>query len=261
MAGPAVFFVPLALAGGKVFFKFASRKAAEAFKKRFAKAGSVTTRTPPKTANVTTTGSSKGRSIVQDMTKPVTQPRVSPRNPNTSTLPKAPKSRGGGKAAGAAVAGAGVAAGSTATGKDADKPKTTKTSDQAREEARVSARQRRLAAKSAAQGGGSVLSRRKADKIASDDTKIVLKKDKPAKKSMTLPTPPPKRPKKNKQVTPPKSKPKLYATINPLTGKPVDKKVTAAQHLANIDKFKARKKALVDIEANLKKASQKKKRK
>jgi hypothetical protein len=237
MAGPAVFFVPLALAGGKVFFKFASRKAAEVFKKRFAKAGSVTTRTPPKTANVTTTSSSKGRSIVQDLTKPVTQPRVSPRNPNTSTLPKAPKSRSGGKAAGAAAAaGAGVAAGFTATGKDADKPKT-------------------------AQGGGSVLSQRKADKIASDDTKIVLKKDKPAKKSMTLPTPPPKRPKKNKQVTPPKSKPKLYATISPLTGKPVDKKVTAAQHLANIDKFKARKNALVDIEANLKKASQKKKRK
>jgi len=125
----------------------------------------------------------------------------------------------------------------------------------------VEDKQKKLAAKSAAQGGGSVLSRRKADKIASDDTKIVLKKDKPAKKSMTLPTPPPKRPKKNKQVTPPKSKPKLYATINPLTGKPVDKKVTAAQHLANIDKFKARKKAQTTIDAALKKAPQKKKRK
>ena len=121
----------------------------------------------------------------------------------------------------------------------------------------VEDKQKKLAAKSAAQGGGSVLSQRKADKIASDDTKIVLKKDKPAKKSMTLPTPPPKRPKKNKKVTPPKSKPKLYATINPLTGKPVDKKVTAAQHLANIDKFKARKKAQTTIDAALKKATKK----
>src|SRR5210317_2306298 len=127
MAGPAVFFVPLAIAGGKVFFKFATKKAAQAFKGRFAKAGSVTTRTPPKSATVTTTGSNKGKAIIKDLTQPVTKPTISPRNPNTSTLPKAPaKGSGGAKAAGAAATGAGVAAGSTATGKDADKPKSTK---------------------------------------------------------------------------------------------------------------------------------------
>ena len=68
MAGPAVFFVPLAIAGGKVFFKFATKKAAQAFKGRFAKAGSVTTRTPPKSATVTTTGSNKGKAIIKDLT-------------------------------------------------------------------------------------------------------------------------------------------------------------------------------------------------
>jgi len=253
MAGPAVFFVPLAIAGGKVFFKFASRKAAEVFKKRFAKAGSVTTRTPPKNATVTTTGSSKGKSIVQDLTKPVTQPRVSPRNPNTSTLPKPPKSSGGGKAAGAATAVAGVAAGSTATGKDADKPKTTKpskTSDQARDEARVSARQRRLAAKSAAQGGGSVLSNKK--KTTSKPTA-----EGASAKRMPKKTPPPAGPKKNNKTTKPTPKPKLYTTISVQTGKPVDKKVTAAQHLANLDARKAflkrRKAAASKISSALKK--------
>jgi len=252
MAGPAVFFVPLAIAGGKVFFKFATKKAAEVFKKRFAKAGSVTTRTPPKNATVTTTGSSKGRSIVQDLTKPVTQPRVSPRNPNTSTLPKPPKSSGGGKAAGAAAAGAGVAAGSTATGKDADKPKTTKpskTSDKARDEARVSARQRRLAAKSAAQGGGSVLSNKKKTTTSKPTAEGAAAKRMPKKT--------PARPKKNDKPTKPTPKPKMYTTISVQTGKPVDKKVTAAQHLANLDARKAflkkRKAAASKIEATLKK--------
>ena len=242
MAGPAVFFVPLAIAGGKVFFKFASRKAAEVFKKRFAKAGSVTTRTPPKNATVTTTGSSKGKSIVQDLTKPVTQPRVSPRNPNTSTLPKPPKSSGGGKAAGAAAAGAGVAAGSTATGKDADKPKTTKpskTSDQARDEARVSARQRRLAAKSAAQGGGSVLSNKKKTTTSKPTAegasakRMPKKNDKPA--STSRPTAPP---------SGRKTKKKMYTAINTRTGKPDHDapRVTAAQRLKQEDEYKKFKK-------------------
>jgi hypothetical protein len=38
----------------------------------------------------------------------------------------------------------------------------------------------------------------------------------------------------------PKAKEKLYNTIDPRTGKAVDKKVSAAKHLANIDAFKAR---------------------
>lgn len=124
MAGPALlFFVPLAHAGGKVFFKFATKKAAQAFKSRFAKAGNVTTRTPAKNANVTTTGSSKGQSIIKDMTKPVTQPRISPRNPNTTTLPK-PPNKGNAAAAAAATAatGVGVAGSATSTG-NAEKPK------------------------------------------------------------------------------------------------------------------------------------------
>ena len=164
MAVPAVFFVPLAVAGGKVFFKFATKKAAQAFKGRFAKAGSVTTRTPPKSATVTTISSNKGKSIIQDLTKPVTQARISPRNPNTTTLPKAPKSSGGGKAAGAAATAAGVAAGSTATGKDSDTPKKNNrsTSQGGRSRAQVvEENQKRLARKSAAQGGGSVLSKKK----------------------------------------------------------------------------------------------------
>ena len=256
MAGPAVFFVPLAIAGGKVFFKFASRKAAEVFKKRFAKAGSVTTRTPPKNATVTTTGSSKGKSIVQDLTKPVTQPRISPRNPNTTTLPKPPKSSGGGKVAGAATAVAGVAAGSTATGKDADKPKKTKpskTSDQARDEARVSARQRRLAAKSAAQGGGSVLSNKKKTTTSKPTAEGASAKRMP-KKTPTKPTPPPARPKKNdkpastsRPTAPPsgrKTKKKMYTAINTRTGKPDHDapRVTAAQRLKQEDEYKKFKK-------------------
>ncbi len=144
----------------------------------------------------------------------------------------------------------------------------------------VEDKQKKLAAKSAAQGGGSVLSRRKADKIASDDTKIVLNKSKPRvtssttisdaqkksqvsrpkAKAITLPTPPPKRPTKNKQVTPPKSKPKMYTAINTRTGKPDFDvpKVTAAQRLKQEDKFKARKKAL-NLVTSSAKASMKKK--
>ena len=221
MAAP-LFFVPLAVAGGRVFFKFATKKAAQAFKGRFAKAGGVTTRTPPKSATVTTTGSNRGKAIIKDMTKPVTQPRISPRNPNTTKLPKAPKRRGGGKAAGAAAATATVAAGSTSTSKEAGtatRSKPTKTSDQARSEARVADRQRRLAAKSAAQGGGSVLS----------------KKKKSGASKMSTPTPPPKRPKK---------KQKMYTPIDPKTGKPDfdAPKVTAAERLKQEDKFKAFKK-------------------
>ena len=113
--------------------------------------------------------------------------------------------------------------------------------------------------KSAAQGGGSVLSQRKADKIASDDTKIVLKKVKPAKKSMTLPTPPPKRPKKINKLHRLSSR-KMYTAINTRTGKPDFDvpKVTAAQRLKQEDKFKARKKAL-NLVTSSAKASMKKK--
>jgi hypothetical protein len=70
------------------------------------------------------------------------------------------------------------------------------------------------------------------------------------KVSMTLPTPPPSRPKKKKDSvttpTPPpagrKTKQKLYDTIDPRTGKPSGKKVSASRHLANIDAFKKREK-------------------
>jgi len=258
----AAFFVPLAIAGGRVFFRFATKAAAQTFKKRFAKAGSVTTRTPPKNATVTTTSSNKGKSIIQDLTKPVTQARISPRNPNTSTLPKTPKGSGGGKAAGAAATAAGVAAGSTATGKDADKPKKSKpskTSDQARDEARVAANQRRLAKKSASQGGGSVLSNKKKTKtsdqardearVADRQRRLKAKSDSQGggsvlsnkKKKMTKPTPPPARPKKSTKVTKPTPKPKMYTAINTRTGKPDfdAPKVTAAQRLKQEDKYKA----------------------
>lgn len=72
------------------------------------------------------------------------------------------------------------------------------------------------------------------------------------KVSMTLPVAPPSRPKKKKDSvttpTPPpagrktKRKPKLYDTIDPRTGKPSGKKVSASRHLANIDAFKKREK-------------------
>ena len=259
MAAPA-FFVPLAIAGAKIFFKFASKKAAQTFKSNYAKAGQITTKAPPKNATVTTTGSAKGKSVLKDLKSPVTAPSVRARNPNTTTLPKKPKG-GGGKAAGAAATAAGVAAGSTATGKNADKPKPKKnnrsTSQGGRSRDQVIAEnQRRLAAKSAAQGGGSVLSRRKADKVALDDTKINLKKDRVSK-----PTPPPARPKKSKTATKPTPKPKMYTAINPRTGKPDfdAPKVTAAERLKQEDKYKARKKAQDRIDAALKKATKSKK--
>ena len=255
MAAPA-FFVPLAIAGAKIFFKFASKKAAQTFKSNYAKAGQITTKAPPKNATVTTTGSAKGKSVLKDLKSPVTAPSVRARNPNTTTLPKKPKG-GGGKAAGAAATAAGVAAGSTATGKNADKPKPKKnnrsTSQGGRSRDQVIAEnQRRLARKSAAQGGGSVLSRRKADKVALDDTKIDLKKDRVSK-----PTPPPARPKKSKKA----AKPKMYTAINPRTGKPDfdAPKVTAAERLKQEDKYKARKKAQDRIDAALKKATKSKK--
>ena len=239
MAAPA-FFVPLAIAGAKIFFKFASKKAAQTFKSNYAKAGQITTKTPPKNATVTTTGSSKGQSVLKDLKSPVTPPSVRARNPNTTTLPKKPASNKGGKAAGAAATAAGVAAGSTATGKDADKPKKSrpsKTSDQARDEARVAANQRRLAAKSASQGGGSVLSRKKktttskptAEGASAKRMPSPKKNDKPA--STSRPTPPPSRPKKKERT--------VDVTVNPKTGRTVSKTVTYSQHLKNIDQAKA----------------------
>ena len=252
MAGPAVFFVPLAIAGGKVFFKFATKKAAQAFKGRFAKAGSVTTRTPPKSATVTTTGSNKGKSIIQDMTKPVTQARISPRNPNTTTLPKAPaKGSGGGKAAGAAATAASATAASTATSKDADKPKK-------KNNAGVTARQIQLAKQSAAQGGGSVLSNKKKRAATGTYDRGAVETSKPKGKPMTMPTSPPKRPKKKMET--PKPKPKMYTAINVNTGKPDfdAPKVTAAQRLKQEDKFKAKKKALDLVTSAAKKSINKK---
>jgi hypothetical protein len=256
MAAPA-FFVPLAIAGAKIFFKFASKKAAQTFKSNYAKAGQITTKAPPKNATVTTTGSAKGKSVLKDLKSPVTAPSVRARNPNTTTLPKKPKG-GGGKAAGAAATAAGVAAGSTATGKNADKPKSEtnnrSTSQGGRSRDQVIAEnQKRLARKSAAQGGGSVLSRRKADKIALDDTKIDLKKDRVSK-----PTPPPARPKKSKKTT----KPKMYTAINPRTGKPDfdAPKVTAAERLRQEDKFKARQDALKKVRSAAKESMDKKKK-
>lgn len=264
MAAP-VFFVPLAIAGAKIFFKFASKRAAQTFKSNYAKAGSITTKAPPKNATVTTTGSAKGKSVLKDLKSPVTAPSVRARNPNTTTLPKKPASNKGGKAAGAAATAAGVAAGSTTTGKDADKPKKSdrSTSQGGRSRDQVIAEnQKRLARKSAAQGGGSVLSRRKADKIALDDTKINIKKD-----SVSKPTPPPARPKKNNKVTKPTPKPKMYTAINTTTGKPNfdAPKVTAAQRLKQEDAYKRyqqeKRRFLRDAEAEYRSMTPKKKTK
>lgn len=261
MAAPA-FFVPLAIAGAKIFFKFASKKAAQTFKSNYAKAGQITTKAPPKNATVTTTGSAKGKSVLKDLKSPVTAPSVRARNPNTTTLPKQPKG-GGGKAAGAAATAAGATAASTATSKNADKPKPKKnnrsTSQGGRSRDQVIAEnQKRLARKSAAQGGGSVLSRRKADKIALDDTKIDLKKDRVSK-----PTPPPARPKKSKTATKPTAKPKMYTAINPRTGKPDydAPKVTAAERLKQEDKFKKRQDALKKVRSAAKESMDKRKKK
>jgi hypothetical protein len=261
MAGPALFFVPLAIAGGKVFFKFATKKAAQAFKGRFAKAGSVTTRTPPKNATVTTTGSNKGKSIIKDLTQPVTKPSIRARNPNTTTLPKAPKGSGGGKAAGAAATAAGATAASTATSKDADKPKSNRATSQggrSREQV-IEQRQEALARK-----GGASLTRIKKKKTTSGQMTDAQRKSQgagvSAKKKMATPTPPPKRPKKSTKVTKPTPKPKMYTAINPRTGKPDfdAPKVTAAQRLKQEDKYKAKKKA-DDLVTSVAKASLKKK--
>ena len=129
--------------------------------------------------------------------------------------------------------------------------KPSKSVDEARSEARVSARQRRLAAKSAAQGGGSVLSNKKKTTTSKPTAEGASAKRMPKK------TPPPAGPKKNNKTTKPTPKPKLYTTISVQTGKPVDKKVTAAQHLANLDARKAflkrRKAAASKISSALKK--------
>lgn len=168
MAAP-LFFVPLALAGGRVFFKFASKKAAQAFKSKFAKAGNVTTKQPPKSATVTTTGSKQGQSIVKDMTKPTTNPSIRTRNPNTKTLPKKPKSKSGtGAALTAGATAVGVGASATSTGKSADKP-TKKTSTAPS----------RTPMKNV---GGKGPSRTAADKIAAKDANMNIKKNVPSAK-------------------------------------------------------------------------------
>ena len=129
--------------------------------------------------------------------------------------------------------------------------KPSKTSDEARSDARIADRQRKLAAKSAAQGGGSVLSNKKKTTTNKPTAEGAAAKRMPKK------APPPPRPKKNNKTTKPTPKPKMYTTISVQTGKPVDKKVTAAQHLANLDARKAflkkRKAAASKIEATLKK--------
>lgn len=163
MAAP-LFFVPLALAGGRVFFKFASKAAAEAFKKRIPAAGKVTKRTPPQSATVTTTGSKKGKDIVKDMTKPVTKPSIRPRNTNTTTLPKKPnKKSGAGTVAAGAVTAVGVGAGAKSAGESSPKKAAKKTAPARTPMKNV---------------GGKGPSRTLADKIAMDDTKMKLKQDK-----------------------------------------------------------------------------------
>ena len=151
----------------------------------------------------------------------------------------------------------------------------------------VEERQKKLAAKSKASGGKSVLSKKaadakrdKVDAIVLADTKIVLKKGKPKTKSsatvsdaqkrtqiskpktkaMATPKSKPKAPSKKKSMATPKSKPKMYTAINPRTGKPDfdAPKVTAAQRLKQEDKFKARKKSQNLIKSAAK-ASMKKK--
>jgi len=216
MAAP-LFFVPVALAAGKVFFKFATKKAAQAFKGKYAKAGSVTTKAPAKNAQVVTTGSSKGQSIIKDMTKPTTQPSIRPRNPNTTTLPKKPK-KGSGAGAATVATGAGVAGSSKSTG-DTNK----KTDSRKEYRPAKDVKPKRTAFEvNIILGGG------------------MNKKDE--KKTSASPISKPKNVPKKKSTVSPTSKPKLYRTINPNTGKLVDKKVTAAQHLANLDKYKANQK-------------------
>ena len=99
---------------------------------------------------------------------------------------------------------------------------------------------------------------RTASNVASEaGRKGTPKKTGASSTTMSKPTPPPARPKKNNKTTKPTPKPKLYTTISVQTGKPVDKKVTAAQHLANLDARKAflkrRKAAASKISSALKK--------
>lgn len=173
MAAP-LFFVPLALAGGRVFFKFASKKAAQAFKSKFAKAGNVTTKQPPKSATVTTTGSKQGQSIVKDMTKPTTNPSIRTRNPNTKTLPKKPKSKSGtATAVATGTTAVGVAAGAKSAGEKntkSDSRKQYRPGKGMTREQRLQADSRR--AKQVA-----------ADKIAAKDANMTIKKNVPSAKT------------------------------------------------------------------------------
>lgn len=261
MAAPA-FFVPLAIAGAKIFFKFASKRAAQTFKSNYAKAGSVTTKAPPKNATVTTTGSAKGKSVLKDLKSPVTAPSVRARNPNTTTLPKKPASNKGGKAAGAAATAAGVAAGSTATGKDADKTKSSRATSQggrSREQV-IEQRQEALARK-----GGASLSRLKGTSgQVTDSQRKSQGAGVAAKKKMTTPTPPPKRPKKSTKTTKPTPKPQMYTAIDTRTGKPKPNapKVTAAERLKQEDAYKQFRRLQTDIiKSKLSEAEKKKKKK
>jgi len=271
MAAP-LFFVPVALAAGKVFFKFATKKAAQTFKGKFAKAGSVTTRTPAKNSKVTTTSSSNGQSIIKDMTKPTTMPRVSPRNPNTATLPKTPKSvsRAG------AAASVGVAGSATSIGNaEKTKPKR-KAPDRSADT--VSRQQSQFAKRGSidpkkpkdaknpnAAFNKSRAKQRRAGKLSNktaEEVNILLgggmkKND---NKTSASPTSRPKNVPKREPTKSPKPRPKLYTTIDPKTGKIVDKKVTAAQHLSNIDKYKKFKAANKNILEQLNKASRKSKK-
>ena len=216
MAAP-LFFVPLALAGGKVFFKFATKKAAQAFKGKYAKAGSVTTKAPAKNAEIVTTGSAKGQSIIKDMTKPTTMPRVSPRNPNTTTLPKAPKKgSGAGAATATAATGAGVAGSAKSTGNAESKSKTTaKNPDAALKSARDKQRRAgKLSNKS----------------VRDTSIKITVSTASPTSKPKDVP--------KRKATASPTSKPKNIpdrkgSNVKLSSGK------TVKQRLAEIDKEKA----------------------
>jgi len=99
--------------------------------------------------------------------------------------------------------------------------------------------QKKLAAKSKALGGKSVLSRKPAE--AKAKAEAIFKADTKLNISKTIPKSKPKAPVKKKPMATPKSKPKMYAAINIKTGK-ADfdaPKVTAAQRLKQEDKYKA----------------------
>jgi hypothetical protein len=258
MAAP-LFFVPLALAGGKVFFKFATKKAAQAFKGKYAKAGSVTTKAPAKNAQVVTTGSSKGQSIIKDMTKPTTMPRVSPRNPNTKTLPQAPKKgSGAGAATATAVTGAGVAGSAKSTG-DAEKPNKRKAPDRS---ADTASRQQSQFAKR-----GSIDAKKPKTAL---EVNIILgggmnKKD--AKKTSASPTSKPKNVPKRKSTVSPIPKPELTKIQKRLAeidaeNRKIAKQKIMAETKKNIDEAVRKKriaKFLADAEAKAKKENKGKK--